>query len=218
MNFLELCQALRRECSISGVGPVSVEDQTGEYARVVNWIRQANQELQARFFNWKFLFRQFENVTLQNDDESLSIQAPDDLNVWLQDSFIFNGCPIGVVEYSQWNRKETFLGVPFLVQMPDDSLRLYNAPSGDIVIKADYYATPQHLIANTDEPYIPEPYHWLILYRAIMMYANYDNAPELKTSALEGMQMLMPQLEASQLPGQQQGMMVNEYDFVVCPQ
>lgn len=220
MNFLELCKELRSQCSVAGIGPDRIANQTGNYQRLINWIRQSNTEIQAKYFNWKFLWRRFNHTKEQLkrqflDTEATTIAAPADLNVWNLSSFRLNRCRIGVVEYSQWNPEEDYCGVPFLVVMPDNSLELHNKPAGFPEITADYYAVPQTLKDDKDIPYIPEPYHQLIVYRAMMMYANYDNAPEVKHAALEGMQMLMPQLDASQLPGQQDYMMANEYDLTI---
>ena len=46
MTYLELCQTLRREAGVSGVGPASVVDQSGEYLRLVEWIKAAWTEIQ----------------------------------------------------------------------------------------------------------------------------------------------------------------------------
>ncbi len=223
MNFIELCKELRSQCSVAGIGPDRIVNQTGNYLRLINWIRQSNTEIQAKYFNWKFLWRRFSHTEEQAkrlflDTEAVTIAAPGDLNIWNLSSFWLNGSRIGAVEYSRWSREESFCGVPFLVVMPDNSLELHNKPAGFPEITADYYAVPQILKDDKDIPYIPDTYHQLIVYRGMMMYANYDNAPEVKSAAIEGMQSLMPQLEASQLPGQQDSMTVNEYDFVISPQ
>ncbi len=41
MNFLSLCQRLRSEARIPGTGPSSVTGQTGELAKIVEWITTA---------------------------------------------------------------------------------------------------------------------------------------------------------------------------------
>ena len=54
MNFLEICQAVHRE-SDEGSGPVSVENQTGELLKVVNFVNLAWVELQARRTDWLWM-------------------------------------------------------------------------------------------------------------------------------------------------------------------
>ena len=47
MNFLSLCQRLRSEARIPGTGPSSVTGQTGELAKIVEWITTAYEDIQA---------------------------------------------------------------------------------------------------------------------------------------------------------------------------
>ena len=54
-TFLELVNDLRRECSVAGTGLSSVVDQTGESQRLVRWINQAHEEIQGKYFDWRFL-------------------------------------------------------------------------------------------------------------------------------------------------------------------
>lgn len=222
MTFLELCRAVRTECSVAGVGPDTVAGQTGTYAKLVNWVRQANTEIQNRYFNWKFLFRTYTHTpevmgrSFADDINSPNIEAPVDLNVWVKDSFRLDGKRVDAVEYHDKAFAINSMGArPYVVIMPDNSLVINNKREGFPNLVADYYCKPQVLKSNTDTPYFPEQFHYLIIYRSMMMYGNYDNAIEIKSAGIEGWQEMMPILEANQLPLHSETLMPNQQELVV---
>ena len=59
MNYLELCRELISECGYSG-DILTTEGQTGQLARIVRWIRNADLELQRESNYWSFMDREFE--------------------------------------------------------------------------------------------------------------------------------------------------------------
>lgn len=222
MNFLDLCKSLRMECSVAGVGPDHVTNQTGTYAKLVNWIQVANTEIQGRYFNWKFLFSHFVHTEeslrreFAEDVNARRINPPDDLNVWVLDSFTLNGERIPAMEYhDRAVADDRFSKQPFVVVNPDNSLMVRNFDNGFPAIEADYYRKPQELMADDDEPLFPSQYHYLIVYRAMMMYGGYDNAPEITASGAEGFQLMLPTLEANQLPLHSETLMPNQQDLVI---
>ena len=54
MNFLEIAKRVRQECGISGDGPTNVAGQIGIYAKIVNWVQVAHEEIQRRSDAWNF--------------------------------------------------------------------------------------------------------------------------------------------------------------------
>jgi hypothetical protein len=54
-TFLVLANDLARECGVSGNASsiTAVTSQTGEAARLVDWIRQAHNDIQNRHENWR---------------------------------------------------------------------------------------------------------------------------------------------------------------------
>jgi len=58
MTFLELTKKLRFHCGVSGIGPSSVIDQTGDYERLVDWIRDAWTEIQNTPGYWRFMWKE----------------------------------------------------------------------------------------------------------------------------------------------------------------
>ena len=59
MNYLDLCRELVSECGYSG-NILTTENQTGQLARIVRWIRNADLEIQGASNFWTFMEREFE--------------------------------------------------------------------------------------------------------------------------------------------------------------
>lgn len=54
MNFLQIIQRAYREMGLTGSGPVSSLNQSGRNADVVNWVRDAYEEIQSSRPDWNF--------------------------------------------------------------------------------------------------------------------------------------------------------------------
>lgn len=221
MNFLELAVNLRLECSVSGVGPVSINDNRAQYQRLIKWVREANAEIQGKYANWRFLWRTGEYDT--EADQAFYLvgdSLTDNINTYRPGSFKVNGETLTEKDFfdPQLELDPTTYGQPsVIVIQPDNSQRVWPIPDKAYTIAFEYYEQPQQLTEASDIPLIPEPWHKIIVYRAMMLYGDYENAPEVKNAGAEGLAVLMPQLEANQLPGQRDNSLVNEYDIVVQP-
>ena len=223
MTFLELAVDLRKECSVAGVGPVSIADNRAEYQRLVMWIRDADSEIQGKYANWRFLHssNEFETEDMKEHYRT-GQELPNDINLYRPHSFLINSetlIDVDIFEYNQHVHPIEY-GTPTLVIIqPDNNLKLWPVPDNNsYTVEFEYYKKPQVLTEGNDITLIPEPWHKLIVYRAMMMYGNYENAPEVKQAGVEGVATLMPQLEANQLPGQRDMSLVNENEIVVRPQ
>ena len=65
MNFLELCQRVRQDAGVSGEGPTAVTGQSGILSRIVSWVKQANNEIQLKNKDWRFLWAQGEGNAIK---------------------------------------------------------------------------------------------------------------------------------------------------------
>ena len=210
-DFLTLAQDLYREVGAAGVEPSAVTDQLGEANRLVGWVAQADYAIQNKWINWKFLREAFTvgNVTAQG---VATLAKPATLKTWDIETFriIYPGQteenPLDVVEYENVKRqvRDTTEGAPYrVIIMPDNSLHFESVPDGIYTILADYYKKPIKLVANTDISLIPEEYHdTAILGRAMMFYANFENAPEIKMQGQELYAEALVEMENHQLPNQ----------------
>lgn len=210
-TYLELSQALHSEVGAAGVAPTSVTNQTGENLRLVNWIKRADLKIQRKWINWKFLRAEFTagNTTSQGIG---TLTKPVDLKTWDLKTFtiIYPGettvNPLPAVEYEEVKGTilDTNEGPPGrVIVLPDNNLLFEPYPDGIYTVGADYYKKPIALADNGDISLIPEEAHEsAILGRAMMFYANFENAPEIKRQGEELYKEGMEELENHQLPNQ----------------
>lgn len=209
MTFLELVQALHYECGAAGVAPTAVTGQTGEARRLVNWVIRADLKIQRKWINWKFLRDVFDTANTTTPSTA-TLSAPAELHTWDLDTFtiIYPGetiaNPLPAVEYETVKREvlDTTEGPPArVIVMPDNTLRFEPVPDGVYTIGADYYLKPVALAANIDVSPIPPEYHEsAILGRAMIYYANFENAPEIRKQGDELYTEGLAELENHQLP------------------
>ncbi len=212
MTYLQLLQTLHRECGAAGVAPASVTNLTGEAARLAGWVQQANLDIQNLWENWKFL-RSTDSRALTPGDNTLD--APDGMGDGMWDLDTFKIIPEGdtvasevlAAEYDEVKTEEVDTAdgpVWRVVVMPDNSLRFESTPEDADTFQADYYREPNaaELTAADDEPSIPARFHRLIVGRALVLYANFEGADEIKTQGSEIIGTYLPRLENSQLPNQ----------------
>jgi len=208
-DFLTLVQALHTETGASGVAPATVLNQTGENARLVNWIIRADYKIQNKWINWKFLRSTWTTGNVTSDGVA-TLAKPATLKTWDLSTFKITypgetvAYPIQAVEFEDVKNEvfTTDTGVPSrVIIMPDDSVQFDPVPDGAYTITADFYLKPVRLAANTDISLIPEENHDdAILGRALMYYGNYENAQEIKTQGQEMYAEGLVELENHQLP------------------
>lgn len=215
-TFLELCQRTRELAGISGNGPISTLNQTGENLRVVNWTRQAWVDIQNRNATWAFLRKEFSFQTVPGQQVYTPAQAgmADVRELSETDTVrcFLTSVGVGDEQYMvPWGWpvfKDTYmygLQVParpvvFSVRPEDKAIALGAIPDQVYTVKGVYYARAAKLVAPSDVPTIPEQYDEIIPYRAIMKYAGYEAAPEVKAEARENYSQLMAALVHDQLP------------------
>lgn len=207
-TFLELVQDLHRESGAAGQAPTTVVNQRGEYNRLVNWIRDADTYIQDLWENWKFMRARY-NEDTQADNNAL----PVGINVAFYDEDTFKLIESGqtqedlieVVEYDaiKGEVRDTQTGVPYrVIIMPDGTLEVDPVPDGAHTVKCDYYQNAIEMTGNDSVSIIPARFHKAILGYALILYANYENAAEIKRQGEEIFSLQMTRLENSQLPNQ----------------
>lgn len=228
MNFLELCKRLRQEASVSGVGPQAVTDQSGEMQRLVNWVQAAYAEILGRRSDWSFLWREFSAAVTAADPSADLIDLPSDFGQLAQDSrgnlaVRFDGADLVPVDFRDYNSADyQGSGTPFdFVVLPYDPvaqarrLRLAPYPAADGTLALSYYANSSHALSgNTDQPWVPPEHRMTIVWRALMMYANYESATELLQQASTNFGEAMAQMEADCLPDAQRFRRASNHDVV----
>lgn len=225
-TFLQLCQTTRRECGITSTGPAAVTSQTGVLEKVVNWVADADVEIQSRWFDWDFLHV---STWSHNTIAGVStVAAPDDLGVWDSESFYLdyttaNSKQMTVMDYKVWRRDfrqgvKTNQRPDIAVIMPDRSLTLESPPDDVYSLTADYWKRPSRMTANGSTSPVPEEYERIIIARAKIAYAESQGAPEVLMSAQIEFDDLLDKLEAKYLPNQRGRRLADPGMMVVRPE
>lgn len=200
MTFLELCQRMRQEVGSAGHGPSTVESQSGEYARLVGWVRQAWVDIQVSRSDWRFAWG-MGSVEVVYDFREYPM--PDDFDHWDRDSLRLHDVPLTPIPWEVFReryREPTGSGARHVTLSPDGVLHLDDFPSRSGDLTFEYWKTPQVLSANTSVPRMPEQYHMLIVYRAMRHYGLYENAPEVVQQATLSERELMNRMAITELP------------------
>ena len=209
MNFLEMCQRVREEAGVSGVGPTSVVGQQGQLQKIVGWVASAWIELQLKRSDWDFMWRTLSfDTTIGQDTYSSGMEGVKRIRkVKIYDKLLGSQTEsiLSEVGYDEMDTHYK-LGIPksgrpvtYSVR-PDGSLMFDMVPDREYVVKISYYEKPQPITANLDEPSLPEEYRMLIVYMALRKFsAHYESAIQY-SDFKEEMKDLLINLERSQLP------------------
>lgn len=202
MTFLELCQRLRQEVGAAGSGPASVSSQNGEYARLVSWIQQAWREIQLERKQWRFSWSEASVETAPN---FRTYSPPADLGYWDADTIMCEGKRLTVLPWAQFRNEyavDSGQQHPTIItRKPDGTIVLDTPPSAENQpLTFEYWRTPQVLTEGSDSPRLPERYHMVIVYRGMLHYGLYENAPEVVQAARTGQSRLLEEMVASELP------------------
>jgi len=219
MTFLELCQTVRQEVGLSGTGPTTVVSQEGQLKVVVDFVIEADHQVQGLWSDWNFLWSQYSSTT-SSGTRAPALQKPTDLGTWDEDSFFldyttntFYGLtPLDYIAYRQDHRQGVATNaIPsYVVVQPDKNVILDPPPDATYTITADYWKTPVRLSANADISAIPPRFHRVIIARAKTMWAEREEAPEILLASSAEYQDLLDKLEADSLPGQKWRRMSSE--------
>lgn len=193
---LQLCNALIKKVGISGGPLTTVVGQAGELGRVVNWIDDAflNIQLVEQRWNWMRATLSFVTTAAQSTYTATQAGLTDFAN-WKIDSFRCYITSVGAnseqflvpMKYDAWRdvylfgSMRTSYGLPTMIsEGPDLTLNLGLIPdSVGYTVVGEYFKTPTSLVLDADTPALPAQYHQMIVYRAMMMYASYEAAPEV---------------------------------------
>ena len=208
-TYLELLQQLHRDAGAAGTEPAAVTSLTGEAKRLADWVKQADNYVQLKWVNWKFLRATYSAATVAS---TATAAKPATLKYWDFQTFKIiepgetDKNLFSAVEYDKVKSDilDTSESIPWrAIVMPDNSLRFEPIPDAAYTIEADYYTVPTLLAANSDISDIPPEYHQIIIGRALILYANFESAPEIKDQGEEIYTEQLALLENDQLPNQE---------------
>tara|TARA_Y100000296_G_C5166796_1_gene255120 strand:+ start:1451 stop:2146 length:696 start_codon:yes stop_codon:yes gene_type:complete len=229
-TYLVLCQNMARDIGIPGSGPSDVASSSlsEEENAVVRYVKEADVDIQSRWFNWDFLWTE---TTLTPTADVSTLTSPSNLGNWKLDSFVLakGTNSYQELEYMDWDdyNLEYKLGsitsdIPEVFSVkPDNVIDLYPTPAATTAISAAYWKTPTEMSVDASESPIPSRFHKIITARAKIYYAENEDAPEILSGALAEFEDLLDKLEADQLAGQKNRRLSraqNIDNFTVVPQ
>lgn len=218
-NFLDLCQRLASEVGVSGSGPSSVTGQTGESARLVNWVAARWMTIQRKHPDWSFLLESpgVSFVTVAGQVYYTPTQTGVTAGVvgqWKRNTFRCYHTSAGVpseiflpyVEYDYFrdvyqlgNLRTSQVQPTVMTITPEFSIGL-QTPAAGYTITGDYFTVPVAMTADGDIPSIPTQFIMSIVYGAMMDYAAYESAPEVYQRGQQAYYEYLRQMEKNRLP------------------
>ena len=195
-TFLQLVQDLWREVGAAGSQPTTTVNQSGELFRLVNYIHDAELEIQNLWADWKWLRKTLSfytkastQVGIFTDATGATSAQPTDLAEW--DYATFQLLPPSQTQYTplatyEWFdvRAQIFDTVdkaqPWrAIIMPDNTVRWDLIPDQAYQCQAEYRTVPYDLKNDADVSNIPARFaNRLIVEWARMMYGLFENAAE----------------------------------------
>lgn len=212
MNYLALCQRLRQEAGLSGTGPISVLNQTGEMKRVVDWVAAAYEDIQNLHATWRFLRTSFSFSTINTvQDYTPATVSLTDHATWIkQDIRLYSAVSDeALLAYYPWEMfrqayfigsNRTLTGRPSAVTVrPNNALALWSIPDDVYTVNGEYYKTAQTMSANDSNPLLPARFHMIIVWKGLIYYGAYAGADERYVHGQNEYRKLIAHLEQDQL-------------------
>jgi hypothetical protein len=222
-TFLELCQSVAAESGTMTGGESSIStvvDVTGRAAKVVRWTQQAWLDIQRSRPSWKWMTAEFEAplVIAQGsysgadfsltrvskflgDNRSRRISAYQTSKGVSDEGFLQ---VIPIVDYLPvytigTNRTET--GRPKVASIGDDGrLNIWPKPDVAHTVHGWYRRSAQNLSADADVPEMPSEFHSAIVWKALLLMGQYDEATTQYPFWNAEFRRVMVELERDQLP------------------
>ncbi|MEM7709187.1 MAG: hypothetical protein AAF264_00200 [Pseudomonadota bacterium] len=193
-TLLQLCRDVNSE---SGTGkatqPITAVDQTGRLGKVVRWVKDAYRDIERRSADWRWMQDEFTATLVVGQgrydgaaDFGLTRLAQFKLGRAFPLTVSEVGTDhIGIVRPVFWDDfvARGLLGRPGDTGQPQIAsidnagrLALYPTPDKAYAISGSYRKGPQPLVADADVPEMPERFHDLIRYEALILLAKHDEA------------------------------------------
>ncbi len=95
--------------------------------------------------------------------------------------------PLFFLDYEEFKKKSVDYSSPdqpaYITITPSDKLRCHPAPDAVYTIEADAFIIPETLSVDSDVPLLPSEFHMLIVWKALIDYAGFEEAAPVLTYA-----------------------------------
>lgn len=206
MNFLEICREAHDLSGLQGyLASASVVTTGTVDAYLVKAVQKTWVEIQN--FRKDFDFnRSSASLTLTTSTETYTpttiLGSANALTEWKIDSFIYNDSRLKYIHYDNWIARETPQAAEpgyFSVRLSDNAL-LFDPVDQSYPIEVHYYRGLQSLSSNTDTPNLPNQFHKLIVYGAVVEMASYLGEVNLYNRYASLYSQMMGQLLRTEVP------------------
>ena len=224
MNFLELCRRVEIESgTVDGAALMTtVAGPTSRRRKMIGWTQAAWEMIQGARSDWRFMRREYDAIL----GAGIASYTGADLSVsrfgsWYRDQpranppyrphsiydrdiGVSDTSPIQEISWTQWRdifgRGAQTAGRPLYYAIsPDEKLCLGPVPDKGYAIQGEYYRLYQSLTADTDIPEMPALHHLTIVWRALMLLGNHDEAPVTINTATANYVACLEKLERDQV-------------------
>lgn len=203
MNFLQLCQAVARESgTVSGVAPSTVTGQQGRLEKIVKWTAEAWRFIQVQRTDWLWMQQEFTGDTVigqrRYTPASWAIDAR--FGEWIYKSprdtvtiYVLADGPAAegdLLWMPWWDWRRIYdRGIQNANPPSDFSISparefcLGPVPDAVYRLRGVYRKSAQILVADDDVPECHEDHHMAIVWKAIILLGEHDEAPVPVTTA-----------------------------------
>ena len=221
-TFLQLAQDVARESgTIAGTNPSAVASQTGRLLKIVEWTADAWTMIQNLHADWRWMQKTFSGDTaIGTSQYTPAAWSVTDLRDWLRDDLQSGYQPNtiflkatgvsdeGALQEITWQQWRTTYGRGTQTNnypnqyaiSPDGQFSLGPVPDDVYTVNGEYRQAAVVLAADADIPALPAAFHQIIVWQAIMMLAEFDEAVEQRAAAILKFNGLLETLERNQLP------------------
>lgn len=225
MNFLQLVQRLVREAGMPRPGPANVASSTNvEWQNAIDWIADADVEIQLLKDQWRFMWAEFEFQTVAGTANYTEAQVLANLTAGTlvkhfdKDSGRYFLTAQGqngeqYMTYREWDNfrdiwkfgpSRTAQGQPQEWSFsPDRQVHLAQVPNDIYTVRGQVFRQPLRMAANADVPRYPEKYHMLCVWWALVNYAGLEQDGAVYQHALNMQGRLMGSMLRTELPTMQ---------------
>lgn len=223
MNFLEIAQKVGQESGTipGGSQPLTVTGQLGRLASIVGWAADAWVDIQNHRGNWQWMQREFSAPLLAGKHRYLAGDLGiSDFSDWMLRHDRSDSNTISLIDPDLGTASRFFpallswdtfyrtqvLGLHppgrprFIAVSPIGELAFSPSPDKEYVVTGIYRKGIQQLSADTDIPEMPERFHRLIVYKALILLGTHDESMGQLPIWLAEASRRMGELERDQLP------------------
>ena len=215
MNYLQLCQLVARRAGIAGASAGMPADVTGQPERLqlaCDFVADAVADIETAYLDWSFM-RSSIDFFIEGGTEWLDPSETHGDLLSINEAAVYGRNER--LEQQIWpmpwpelrRRRETTMSLIEVESIPthfavDQSgiIQFYPVAKNAYTLRAEYVLAPSVMAAATDKPRIPDTHSRAIVWRALALYHERDEADLLMQRAEGRFAEWMSRMEAAFLP------------------